>query len=109
MCASDTLNGEQAVSEPGQQALKITDPRATICRWVHAMTATRSGTGELLLVSDPLPWYVTPPTITDRCELEDEHTRILAQAVGDVDALHRSNRGIGSSLASADAACTSPS
>jgi hypothetical protein len=30
------------------------------------------------------PWYATAPTpAPDRRELEDEHTRILAQAVGD--------------------------
>ena len=31
----------------------------------------------------PQPWYLTPPMTIDRRELEDEHTRILAQAVGD--------------------------
>ena len=31
----------------------------------------------------PQPWYMTPPAIVDRQALEDEHTRILAQAVGD--------------------------
>ena len=31
----------------------------------------------------PQPWYLTPPAIVDRRELEDEHTRILAKAVGD--------------------------
>jgi len=30
------------------------------------------------------PWYATaPPPALDRRELEDEHTRILARAVGD--------------------------
>jgi len=42
----------------------------------------------LTLVPDvpgPQPWYLTPltPPARDRRELEDEHTRILAQAVGD--------------------------
>jgi len=38
----------------------------------------------LVLVSDPPPWYATTPTpAPDRLALEDEHTRILAQAVGD--------------------------
>lgn len=42
----------------------------------------------LTLVSSlaaPQPWYATPPATLalDRRELEDEHTRILAQAVGD--------------------------
>jgi len=35
-----------------------------------------------LLPSSPQPWYMTP-TIVDRRELEDEHTRILALSVGD--------------------------
>jgi hypothetical protein len=31
------------------------------------------------------PWYATPPAMAgrDRRELEDEHTRVLARAVGD--------------------------
>ena len=38
----------------------------------------------LTLVSAlPQPWYMTPPATVDRRELEDEHSRILAQAVGD--------------------------
>jgi hypothetical protein len=39
----------------------------------------------LALVPDPLPWYATPLAAPahDRRELEDEHTRVLAQAVGD--------------------------
>ena len=37
----------------------------------------------LTLVPAPQPWYMTPPAILDRRELEDEHTRILARAVGD--------------------------
>ena len=53
------------------------------------MRATISSTdpaGEgraLTLVPAPQPWYMTPPAILDRRELEDEHTRILAHAVGD--------------------------
>lgn len=36
------------------------------------------------LVPGPQPWYATAPTPAfDRLELEDAHTRILAQAVGD--------------------------
>ena len=50
-------------------------------------TSDSSQVGEgraLALVSAlPQPWYMTPPAIADRGELEDEHTRILAQAVGD--------------------------
>jgi len=36
-------------------------------------------------VPDPLPWYATTLTTADerRRELEDEHSRLLAQAVGD--------------------------
>ena len=38
----------------------------------------------LVLVADPTPWYApTPASAPGRRELEDEHTRILAQAVGD--------------------------
>lgn len=36
-----------------------------------------------LVASPPPPWYMTPPEILDRQALEDEHTRILANAVGD--------------------------
>jgi hypothetical protein len=38
----------------------------------------------LMLVADRQPWYATTlaPAV-DRRELEDEHTRILARAVGD--------------------------
>jgi Phage integrase, N-terminal SAM-like domain len=38
----------------------------------------------LVLVADPQPWYATTPVPTpDHLALEDEHTRILACAVGD--------------------------
>jgi hypothetical protein len=39
----------------------------------------------LVLVPVPPPWYETPPPAPalDRRELEDEHTRVLSQAVGD--------------------------
>jgi hypothetical protein len=38
----------------------------------------------LVLVADPAPWYATTPAPgPGRRELEDEHTRILAEAVGD--------------------------
>jgi hypothetical protein len=39
----------------------------------------------LALVPDPSPWYATPLAVPalDRRELEDEHTRVLARAVGD--------------------------
>ena len=36
-----------------------------------------------LVPASPQPWYMTPPAVLDRRELEDEHSRILAQAVGD--------------------------
>ena len=36
-----------------------------------------------LVPPPPQPWYTTPPAIVDRQALEDEHTRILAQSVGD--------------------------
>lgn len=52
------------------------------------MSTTRDsdevGDGPLALVADPPPWYASTPTpAPDRRELQDEHTRILAQAVGD--------------------------
>jgi hypothetical protein len=38
----------------------------------------------LVLVPGPQPWYATAPTpLSDRRALEDERTRILAEAVGD--------------------------
>jgi hypothetical protein len=39
----------------------------------------------LVLVPGSQPWYATavPSPALDRRELEDEHTRVLAQAVGD--------------------------
>jgi hypothetical protein len=38
----------------------------------------------LTLVPEPAPWYASTPVPTpDRLALEDEHTRILARAVGD--------------------------
>jgi hypothetical protein len=47
--------------------------------------STQVGEGRALqLVSAlPQPWFMTPPAILDRRALEDEHTRILARAVGD--------------------------
>jgi hypothetical protein len=42
------------------------------------------GARALALVPGPQPWYATAPTAPpDRRELEDAHTRVLAQAVGD--------------------------
>lgn len=38
----------------------------------------------LMLVPGPPPWYAAaPPAAPDREALEDEHSRVLAQAVGD--------------------------
>ena len=44
-----------------------------------------SPTSTLVLVADPTPWYAIPPTTAEnrRRELEEEHSRLLAQAVGD--------------------------
>ena len=44
-----------------------------------------SPTPDLVLVVDPPPWYATAPASEEdrRRELEDEHSRLLAQAVGD--------------------------
>ena len=36
-----------------------------------------------LVPTAPQPWYMTPSAIVDRQALEDDHTRILAQSVGD--------------------------
>jgi hypothetical protein len=51
------------------------------------MRADSNQVGErsaLVLVPGPQPWYATTPAMpVDRRELEDEHTRVLAQAVGD--------------------------
>lgn len=52
------------------------------------MTSYSDQVGErpaLALVPGPEPWYATPLSVPalDRRELEDEHTRVLAQAVGD--------------------------
>ena len=52
-------------------------------------TITRStdlageGPALALVPTAPPPWYMTTPAIVDRLALEDEHTRILAQSVGD--------------------------
>ncbi|MFP5379968.1 MAG: hypothetical protein ACLGHP_09520 [Vicinamibacteria bacterium] len=52
-----------------------------------SMSFDSSQVGEgraLTVVPGPQPWYATGPTpALDRLELEDAHTRILAQAVGD--------------------------
>jgi len=47
--------------------------------------SSKVGEGRALQLApaSPQPWYMTPPAILDRRELEDEHTRILANAVGD--------------------------
>jgi len=56
------------------------------------MTATSdispSPTPTLVLAADPAPWYAASPPApmspdARRRELEDEHTRLLAHAVGD--------------------------
>ena len=36
-----------------------------------------------LVPTAPQPWYMTTSAVFDRQALEDEHTRILANAVGD--------------------------
>ena len=41
------------------------------------------GSALQLVPPSPQPWYMTPPAVVDRQALEDEHTRILAQSVGD--------------------------
>ena len=51
---------------------------------IHDSDQAREGPA-LVLVPDPSPWYAAPLSVPalDRHELEDEHTRVLAQAVGD--------------------------
>ena len=41
------------------------------------------GEGPALTLVPVPPWYMTPTPIVYRRELEDEHTRILARAVGE--------------------------
>ena len=50
-----------------------------------SIDSSRLGEGRALaLVPAPAPWYATEPTAApDREALEDEHTRVLAQAIGD--------------------------
>ena len=68
------------------------DPSGTTARMLAMTTSMHSGqVGDgraLTLVPSlpaPQPWYATPPAAPGRGrrELEDEHTRILARAVGD--------------------------
>ncbi|MCA1680472.1 MAG: hypothetical protein LC777_16735, partial [Actinobacteria bacterium] len=54
-----------------------------------------------LVPAPPPPWYMTPPAIADRRELEDEHTRILAQAVGGSSADRARTQGRGGRRAAA--------
>ena len=101
MCASDILNGQQAVSEPGQQALKITmgtgcscsrgngdyqgclpsDPTAIM----PGMSSTSTTGRPHLVLVEPHLWYAIAPVsaLEHRRELEDERSRLLALAVGD--------------------------
>ena len=63
--------------------------RGAIIRRMNATFGTRpSPTPTLVLVADPAPWYAATPAaptsaLERRRELEDEHSRLLAQAVGD--------------------------
>ena len=56
---------------------------------MSATSNTRpSPTPTLVLVADPAPWYAATPAaptsaLERRRELEDEHSRLLARAVGD--------------------------
>ena len=60
------------------------DAPGIIRRMSAISDASPSPTPGLVLV-EPAPWYATAPTSADerRRELEDEHLRLLAQAVGD--------------------------
>jgi len=66
------------------------DPAAIIrgMRTIHDTSPSPTPALALALVAEPAPWYAaSPPAPTSarerRRELEDEHSRLLAQAVGD--------------------------
>jgi hypothetical protein len=49
-----------------------------------SIDSSRVGEGRALALLPSQPWYATAPTpAPDRQALEDEHTRVLARAVGD--------------------------
>jgi len=50
---------------------------------ISSTDPVEEGPALTLVPAPPQPWYLTPTPIVDRRELEDEHTRILARAVGD--------------------------
>jgi hypothetical protein len=53
-------------------------------RVTHDSNQVRAALVLLPAVAAAQPWYATPlASAPDRRELEDEHTRILARAVGD--------------------------
>jgi hypothetical protein len=49
---------------------------------IESTDLTGEGRALALVPASPQPWYMTPPAILDRQALEDEHSRILAHAVG---------------------------
>lgn len=49
-----------------------------------SIDSSRVGEGRALTLLPSQPWYAAAPTAApDREALEDEHTRVLARAVGD--------------------------
>ena len=72
--------------DKGDYQANIPSDAGAIVRSMSATSATSpSPTPHLVLVPDPLLWYATQPASQEerRRELEDEHSRLLAQAVGD--------------------------
>jgi len=59
--------------------------RAPFVRRLNATSDTSPSPGPTLVLVEPAPWYATTPPSPEerRRELEDEHSRLLAQAVGD--------------------------
>jgi hypothetical protein len=73
--------GDYHACEPSEPPARILAMRTT-----HDSDHTGEGRALTLVPSlpAPVPWYAPPPMpARGRRELEDEHTRILARAVGD--------------------------
>jgi hypothetical protein len=53
------------------------------CMTIPDSSLVGEGRAFALVPAPSQPWYMSPLAIPDRRALEDEHTRILARAVGD--------------------------